>query len=786
MCAPSPMLSNRRVLELSNLDLGGGPGGMGCPAPSDRRGSGTSSLSSAYTVSRRSSMVSSYLSSRRSSEVSQVGGAGGQLQGILGQDPGGHPLSPESGRLPGLPSLTPAQQYSLKAKYAAATGGPPPTPLPNMEPQGPPRRMGGGFSSDYQYPPFLHQGSSARRHSANTEYGTGVLYPHQAPGNAVRRASDPAGAEPQPLSRVQRFGSLGNVALQAAGGRRNALAHCGSDSGLSNRHAYPPRPPSITENVVMEAVGAESAGGDNVMMAPPGGHRAYGGYQNHQTHPPHHQGAASQLSPAHEGLGFPEQGYFSGDMGVEEGMSTGASLLQQAEYSMSACQLSPSGPQYPSTLGQGGREAGLGTGPWGSHAQIPQGPQGGVQYQTQQGMFPGNPQKLVIKPEQQYHPALGAPSQCQNMKQHVSPPCYAQQAAPRPSHSSCDFQGQAQMDPHPSQQQSPFLGCDGRRSHTPMMQVKEMMVRNYVQSQQALLWEQQQRGVPDGGMARKGGVVEDMEMSRQGLAMQQQQEDSPHHHQHQHLQQQQTQQQQHLALYSGGNAYQGYPTQNLMSPPVGQPKDQLMGLSGYDLDMVVPRPPQGRKPPSRQNSLSQPPPQGVGYLSSPPHLSPTHSSTSPRRVVRLPPVPQPHPDPMVTANPALFYSGQIHMHLDLDKQLRHQEEPQTPCLNHMGVLDGKSASLAYPPDPAPMSNALDNLDLDSAQIDFAAIVDDPEEPPPFGPLHPSSASQTSSRLTTPQTSLSLPPGGLSNMAVGDMTSMLTSLAGENKYLNTLS
>ncbi|KAJ8259378.1 hypothetical protein COCON_G00183900 [Conger conger] len=773
MCAPSPMLSNRRVLELSNLDLGGGSGGDGMLRPQ-----------------RPQREWHQQPQLRLHGEPAVLHGVVLPVQPALQRGVADRPLAgapqPDAG-----PAVQPEGQIRRShwrtSSHTAAQHGAP----------GPPRRMGGGFPSEYQYPPFLHHGGPARRHSANTEYGTGVLYPHQAPGNGVRRASDPTGAEPQPLARVQRFGSLGNVALQAGSGRRNALAHCGSDSGLSaSRHAYPPRPPSITENVAMEAAGADPSGGDDVMMAPLGGHRAYGGYQNHHTHHPHHPGAATQLSPAHEGLGFPEQGYFSRDMGVEERMSAGASLLQQAEYSMSACQLSPSGPQYPSALGQGAGEAGVGAGPWGGPAQI----QGGVQYQTQQGPFPGNPQKLVIKPEQQYHPALGAPSQCQNMKQHLSPPGYDQQAVSRPAHPSCDFQGQARMDPHPSQQQDPFLGCDGRRSHTPMMQVKEMMVRNYVQSQQALLWEQQQRGAPDGGVAGKGGVDEGMEMSRQGSAMQQQQEDTPHHHQHQHLQQQedtphhhqhqhlqQQQHQQHHALYSGGNGYQGYPTPNLMSPPAGQPKDPLLGLSGscYDLDIVVPRPPQGRKPPSRQNSLSQPAAQGAGYLSSPPHLSPTHSSVSPRRAVRLPPVTQPHPDTLPTANPTLYYSGQIHMHPDLDKQLRHQEVPQMPCLNHMGALEGKSASLAYPPDPAPMSNALDNLDLDSAQIDFTAIVDDPEDPSPFGPLHPSSP-QTSSRLTTPQTSLSLPSGGLSNMAVGDMTSMLTSLAGENKYLNTLS
>ncbi|KAJ8358938.1 hypothetical protein SKAU_G00154630 [Synaphobranchus kaupii] len=740
MCAPSPILSNRRVLELSNLEMGGGPGGMGCPAPSDRRGSGTSSLSSAYTVSRRSSMVSSYLSSRRSSEVSQIGGGGGHLQGVPGQDPGGHPMSPESGRLPGLPSLTPAQQYSLKAKYAAATGGPPPTPLPNMEPQGTPRRMGGGFPGEYQSlpPPFMPQGGCSRRHSANAEYGTGVLYPHQAPGNGVRRASDPtARSEPQPLHRAQRFGSLGNVAMHAGGG---AAERAGALRLRLRPGCGPPCLPAT----------------------PAQHHRERGRTAGTRTTTPTlttttttTRGRPASSPQPTRAWGTPSRATSAGDMGAEEGMSSGASLLQQAEYSMSACQLSPSGPHYPSALGQAAGEAGVGAGPWGGHAQIQPTPQDGVQYQSQPGPFPGNPQKLVIKPEQQYHPSLGAPSQCQNMKAHVTPPGYAQQPMARPANPSCDFQGQGRMDGQPAQQQASFLGCDGRRSHTPMMQVKEMMVRNYVQSQQALLWEQQQRGPPDGGVAGKVGVAEGMEMSRQGSAMQH----SPQHH-HQH--QPQLHQQQHhpvQGLYGGGNGYHVYPTQNLMSPPMGQPKEQLMGLSGscYDLDMVVPRPPPGPK-------AAEPPEQPVPAAGRG----------------------QPHPDAMPAANAAMFYSGQIHMHPDLDKQLHHQEAPQTaPCLNHMGALEGKSASLAYPPDPAPMSSALDNLDLESAQIDFAAIVDDPEDSPPFGQPHPVSSSQTSSRLTTPQTSLSLPPGGLSNMAVGDMTSMLTSLAGENKYLNTL-
>lgn len=128
-------------------------------------------------------------------------------------------------------------------------------------------------------------------------------------------------------------------------------------------------------------------------------------------------------------------------------------------------------------------------------------------------------------------------------------------------------------------------------------------------------------------------------------------------------------------------------------------------------------------------------------------------------------------------------------------------DPQNgPCLNQQHGIgsgpdpasDTKSVPLGPYPESGPVANALENLDLDNTRIDFTSIIDDAESSS-FSPINntlqgqPGSSSQASSRLTTPQNSVSLSAGsGLSNMAVGDMTSMLTSLAGENKYLNTLS
>ncbi|EPY75904.1 hypothetical protein CB1_001533038 [Camelus ferus] len=90
-----------------------------------------------------------------------------------------------------------------------------------------------------------------------------------------------------------------------------------------------------------------------------------------------------------------------------------------------------------------------------------------------------------------------------------------------------------------------------------------------------------------------------------------------------------------------------------------------------------------------------------------------------------------------------------------------------------------------------VSSTVDSQLLEAPQIDFDAIMDDGDHSSLLsGALSPSllhSLSQNSSRLTTPRNSLTLPsiPTGISNMAVGDMSSMLTSLAEESKFLNMM-
>ncbi|ELK35191.1 Transcriptional activator GLI3 [Myotis davidii] len=85
-------------------------------------------------------------------------------------------------------------------------------------------------------------------------------------------------------------------------------------------------------------------------------------------------------------------------------------------------------------------------------------------------------------------------------------------------------------------------------------------------------------------------------------------------------------------------------------------------------------------------------------------------------------------------------------------------------------------------------DSLDSHDLEGVQIDFDAIIDDGDHASLMsGALSPSiiqNLSHSSSRLTTPRTSVPLPALSVSttNMAIGDMSSLLTSLAEESKFL----
>ncbi|KAM4796572.1 zinc finger protein GLI1 [Rhinophrynus dorsalis] len=806
VCGPLGMPQNHHAMELSASDH--------INHLNDRRNSTTSTMSSAYTVSRRSSVVSPYLSNQRPGNASNMG----EAYDHISSDTSRHSSEAMCGT--GLPGLTPAQQYRLKAKYAAATGGPPPTPLPNMERMNTNNRMTFG-ASDYRGTSIssLLANNTQRRHSNNEyhSYGTGIIHPAQAPGAGIRRASDPArtGGDPQAVPKVQRFKSMTNMNVSMMG-RQAGLqqTYGGSDANLQ-RHIFSPRPPSISENVFMETIGLDGASQNkehSIMATNEMQH--YMNYQsqgsqlaasnnqmnvNHQLHGldvqnqnPYNQRAVGSMPPvssqnnvfthtdfnqcqitAHKqpfqnmrpmancaNLPVQWNEVSSGTMDIPGGQSPNQQMIQQNMPPRNQCHSQYSNPTVPDPAKQI------------CHVNS---------NSCQQGMFMNNERynhlgQVQVKPEQQFHQSMPSMVSCQNMKH----PARQQHAftqsntmAMSPGNVNCDYQEQQD-----SQQNTCFnvalnpnmLSPQARRSQTPMMQVKEMMVRNYVQSQQALMWEQQPKDLP-----MMSNNSEDVDTGQ-----------NPHRNTP------------HAQAYMSPKYinYQSKPTPSSLLSPSSQDNQSTHtkamrspGSQCYNLDMM-PHPPCGPKPLNRQHSLSS----QSAYMGSPPQLSPSYQSSesSPRRMACLPPI---HSQPDTSDNTSMmYYSGQVEIHHG--KEGSHKLAPplnhnQTSCDGHRhGQYNSnlnflKTDSMPYS-SSCPASNPLDSLDLENTQIDFAAIIDDTENdsllPGNLSPNGLPGSSQASSHLSTPGNPGTMVP----NMAVGDLNSMLTSLAGENKFLNTIS
>lgn len=232
---------------------------------SERRDSTSSTLSSVYTLSRRSSGISPCYSSRRSSQTSQFGAnRPGNMSSTGSYDPISADISRRSSQvsqcgegsegaaghegiaLPSPLSLTPAQHYRLKAKYAAATGGVPPTPLPYMDQMC--RRTQMSSYGDSQY----------------NSYATRSLMPHEVPANLPRRASDPVrrqSIDSHSLPQMQRHNSIGTLIKRNhahppfAEDRRHFTQQ--SRLGLvgsPHRYPYNLQTPRILQNVPMEII----------------------------------------------------------------------------------------------------------------------------------------------------------------------------------------------------------------------------------------------------------------------------------------------------------------------------------------------------------------------------------------------------------------------------------------------------------------------------------------------------------------------------------------------------
>lgn len=146
-------------------------------------------------------------------------------------------------------------------------------------------------------------------------------------------------------------------------------------------------------------------------------------------------------------------------------------------------------------------------------------------------------------------------------------------------------------------------------------------------------------------------------------------------------------------------------------------------------------------------------------------------------------------------NSAVFYTGQAHM---LEPTSASFDTPMSPCAREAPACTNiAAANMASPGVNQVSSSTVDTStggsgSTEHAQIDFDTMLDDGDHSSLMsGTLSPGllqSLSQSSSRLTTPRNSVTLAsvPAGIGNMAIGDMNSMLTALAEENKFLNMIS
>ncbi|KAM9334190.1 zinc finger protein GLI2-like [Symphorus nematophorus] len=243
----------------------------------ERRDSTSSTLSSVYTLSRRSSGISPCYSSRRSSQASQFGAnRPSNLSSADSYDPISADISRRSSQasqcggssggaggyggrgVPSPLSLTPAQHYRLKAKYAAATGGAPPTPLPYMDQMC--QKTHTALYGDSQESSITNRVPS-RQYSS---YTMRSLMPHEVPSNIPRRASDPVrrvAIDHLSRQQMQRYNSMGTLSRGATmqphpppAGHRQQLSQQGCLQSDASPHRYPfnLRPPSISENITME------------------------------------------------------------------------------------------------------------------------------------------------------------------------------------------------------------------------------------------------------------------------------------------------------------------------------------------------------------------------------------------------------------------------------------------------------------------------------------------------------------------------------------------------------
>nr|XP_021551531.1 zinc finger protein GLI2 [Neomonachus schauinslandi] len=712
---PAGLLPNPRLSELSASEV------TMLSHLQERRDSSTSTVSSAYTVSRRSSGISPYFSSRRSSEASPLGA--------------GRPHNASS-----------ADSYDP-------------------------------ISTD-----------ASRRSS-------------EAPGGGARRASDPV-RRPDALAapRVQRFHSAHDVnpapLLPCADRRGLRLPGLASADGGLARGAYSPRPPSISEHVAMEALaaGADGAGPEIGLVLPDDDFvlpddvvqyiKAHAGGTLDDSPPQAYPPESTCFS---ENPKLPSPGLHG-----QRRMVAADSNVGPAAAVLGGCQL---GYAAPPSLNKNSmpvqwNEVSSGTmdtlASQGKPSPFPQGNLAVAQQKPAFGQYPGySPQGLPLSPgaldtAQQAHfqPCGGGSSvprinymqqlrqsgtggQCPNMTTTGSPHTNYGQAHPQLSPSTM---GGALNQYPPS--------CSNMAAKPVHLGLPQQM-------------EVAPEATMMGGNRRELGIPNSSLAGMPPL----------------HSTQSYPQQSHHLATPMSQEGYRQGP--NLLpsqQPSFMEPQQGAVGVAGSSFGLVQPRPPAEPSPAGCHRGVRA----GLqlAYARATGHAMAAVSANQemadgPKgamgNMVSRPPQPPPQDTAGAQDHSMLYYYGQIHMY-----------EQNGGLENHVGcqVMQPQPPQPQACPDsiqpqplPSPgvnqVSSTVDSQLLEAPQIDFDAIMDDGDHSSLLsGALSPSllhSLSQSSSCLTTPRNSLTLPsiPTGISNMAVGDMSSMLTSLAEESKFLNMM-
>ncbi|XP_060117617.1 zinc finger protein GLI2 isoform X2 [Heteronotia binoei] len=771
---PNPRITELSVNEVTMLNQ-----------LTERRDSSTSTVSSTYTVSRRSSGISPYFSSRRSSEASQFGNRLNNTSSADSYDPISTDASRRSSEasqcsgIQGLLHLTPAQQYRLKAKYAAATGGPPPTPLPNMERMNLKNKISLLDGSEPTLPSFRHLPGPRRCSDSNTYgYGAPAAFPHEVVGNNARRASDPVRrppGDPSSLPRVHRFNSTNNMnPLHSPLDRRNfSLSGYACSDGSLPRHMYSPRPPSISEGIAMEAISGEtdaSVGDDDIVL--PDDVVQYIKSQNNRM-----AGENSSIEYGNEIQSF-----------QVKAKGQQISMLNQRRMAVSDVSMDHSAPVM------GGCQINFGASSNICKNNMP------VQWNE---VSSGTVDTTSAQAKQQFSPQnLAVIHQKHNFSQYRNVNHQQMQTSQNMDanlqqfmHKNATMDGQKLNCMHLKQQQAnlnpnnnPDLNSHEGYSQAHQMLSPSIMTSNLNQFSPSctniiMKPTSHVHPQPMEAMADPNPVVSD---SRE-CTMHNQVIQEPGH------QQSFASQPNHMNFSLAQEVFH-QPSSLMTSPQTNfVPQQEMMGTfeHSFTSGVVQPHPPSNPSPANRYREIRAM--QQLGYMRTPhpsTSVSPgqNKSENTPKRVNGMASSQPPPCNSNMRESHWRHYYGQIHMY---EQNRNFNNHADCTVKQQQCALNIKSATMPSP-GANQVSSTVDSQVLEPPQIDFDAIMDDGDHSSLMsGTLSPSilqNLSQNSSRLTTPRNSLTLPsiPAGISNMAIGDMSSMLTTLAEESKFLNMMS